>query len=139
MAERLIDQIGGEQVLRALVARFYDVIEEHPRGARIVQLHKRGHGMAHARAEQFNFLSGFMGGRRYYDEKHGHMDVKLMHAHVPVSAEDAENWLLCMDQALDDLGLEGVAVERLRMTLRRVALMLINDLGDWGEAPETEA
>jgi hemoglobin len=138
MAGRLIDQIGGEPVLRALVERFYDVIEEHPRGSQIVKLHKRGHGMVHARAEQFNFLSGFMGGRRYYDEKHGHMDVKLMHAHVPVSAEDAENWLLCLDQALGDLGLEGPAVERLRMSLRRVALVLINDLGDWGEAPTGE-
>ncbi|MFW8633506.1 group II truncated hemoglobin [Cribrihabitans pelagius] len=134
MAERLIEQIGGEAVLYALVERFYDIVEESDTGARIAQLHKRGHGLDHARIEQFNFLSGFLGGRRYYEEKHGHMDVKRMHAHVPVTEEDAENWLKCMDQALGDLSLEGPHVERLRQVFRRVALLLVNDLGEWGEA-----
>jgi hemoglobin len=133
MVEKLIDQIGGEEVLRRLVERFYDIVEEAPEGAQIVKLHKRGHGMDHARIEQFNFLSGFMGGRKYYQEKHGHMDVKLMHEHVPVTTEDAENWLACMDRALSDLELAGPAVERLRLVFRRVALMLVNDLGEWGE------
>ncbi|MFW8594073.1 group II truncated hemoglobin [Cribrihabitans neustonicus] len=134
MAERLIDQIGGEAVLRALVERFYDIVEESAAGARIARLHQRGHGLAHARIEQFNFLSGFLGGRRYYAEKHGHMDVKSMHAHVPVTAEDAENWLKCMDQALTDIALQGPHAERLRQVFRRVALLLVNDLGEWGEA-----
>ncbi|WP_264479730.1 globin family protein [Roseobacter weihaiensis] len=35
-----------------------------------------------------------MGGRRYYAERHGHMDVKLIHAHVPIRREDAE---ICHD------------------------------------------
>ncbi|UWQ91864.1 group II truncated hemoglobin [Aliisedimentitalea scapharcae] len=133
MVRKLIDEIGGEETLRALVEHFYDLVEENPEGAQIVKLHKRGHGMGHARVEQFNFLSGFMGGRKYYQEKHGHMDVKLMHEHVPITTEDAENWLKCMDQALLDLKLAGPGVERLRAVFRRVALMLVNDLAEWGE------
>lgn len=133
MTPRLIEQIGGEEVVRTLVERFYDIVEESPEGAQIVKLHKRGHGMSHARAEQFNFLSGFMGGRQYYKEKHGHADVKFMHEHVPITEEDAENWLKCMDQALTDLDLSGPAIERLRSVFRRVALMLVNDLDEWGE------
>jgi hemoglobin len=74
-----------------------------------------------------------MGGRKYYQEKHGHMDVKLMHEHVPITTEDAENWLTCMDRALEDLNLTGPGVERLRAVFRRVALMLVNDLAEWGE------
>ncbi len=133
MVRKLIDEIGGEDVLRNLVEHFYDLVEENPEGSQIVKLHKRGHGMGHARVEQFNFLSGFMGGRKYYQEKHGHMDVKLMHEHVPITTEDAENWLTCMDQALVDLKLTGPGVERLRAVFRRVALMLVNDLAEWGE------
>lgn len=136
MVEKLIDQIGGEAVLRALVERFYDIIEETGAGAQIVKLHKRGHGMGHARTEQFNFLSGFTGGRNYYLEKYGHMDVKLMHEHVPITHQDAENWLSCMDQALAELQLTGAHIERLRRVFRRVALLLVNNLADWGENQE---
>jgi len=89
--------------------------------------------MGHARIEQFNFLSGFMGGRNYYLEKYGHMDVKMMHEHVPITQQDAENWLSCMDQALAELQLTGVHIERLRRVFRRVALLLVNNLADWGE------
>lgn len=124
----LLDRIGGETVLRELVTRFYDLIETHPRGRNILRLHFRGHGVPHAREEQFNFLVGFLGGRRYYLEKHGHMDVRHMHAHVPISAVDAEDWLALMDKAIDDTLLSGPHVEKMRSAFRRVALVLINDL-----------
>ncbi len=128
----ILDQLGGEAALRALVNRFYDLVETDPRGAAILKLHFRGHGLAHVREEQFNFLSGFLGGRRYFLEKHGHMDVKLMHAHVPIREKDAEDWLDLMDQAIADEGHSGPHAERMRATFRRVAHMLVNDLGEWG-------
>jgi hemoglobin len=88
----------------------------------------------HARTEQFNFLSGFLGGRPYYKEKHGHIDVKLMHAHVPIRQVDADNWMICMNKALDDEGHEGLHVNKLRAVFQRVATVLINDVADWEEA-----
>ncbi len=134
MTKTVLDQIGGEDKLRDLVESFYDVIESHPKGAGIRKLHFRGQGVPHARVEQFNFLTGFLGGRRHYEEKHGHMDVRLMHAHVPISLVEAENWLDCMDIALERVGLSGPAIDRLRVVFRRVALMLVNDLDEWGVA-----
>ena len=123
---RMIDEIGGEEAIKDLVERFYNIVEATPEGKNIERLHGRGHGLAHARVEQFNFLCGFFGGRQYYKEKHGHADVKLMHAHVPITTEDAENWLKCMDRTLQELGHSGGKVDRLRTTLRRVALALVN-------------
>lgn len=127
----MLDDIGGEERLRVLVETFYDLIEMLPEGSNLRRLHARGHGVGHARVEQFNFLSGFMGGRPYYKEKHGHMDVKLMHAHVPIRQVDAENWLECMRQAFDNEGHEGPHVDKLRAVFERVALILINDVADW--------
>lgn len=127
-----LDELGGEDALRAVVERFYDLIETDPRGEHLKLLHLRGQGLTHVRPEQFDFLSGFLGGPRYYADRHGHMDLRQIHAHVPISPEDAETWLELMDQALSDMGHQGAHVERMRQTFRRVALMLVNDLGDWG-------
>lgn len=126
-----LDDLGGETRLRSLVETFYDLIETLPEGSNLRRLHGRGHGVPHARAEQFDFLSGFMGGRSYYKEKHGHMDVKLIHAHVPIRLADAENWLLCMNKALDDEGHTGPHMDKLRSVFARVANILINDVPDW--------
>ena len=127
----MLDDIGGETNLRALVETFYDLVETLPEGSNLRRLHGRGHGVDHARVEQFNFLSGFMGGRPYYKEKHGHMDVKLMHAHVPIRQADADNWLICMRQALADEGHTGPHVDKLNAVFTRVATILINDVPDW--------
>ena len=134
MKQSVLDQIGGETILRKLVDEFYDLIETMPEGAKIKKMHDRGHGLEHVRLEQFNFLSGFLGGRRYYEEKFGHMNVKLMHEHVPISMEEAENWLTCMNTAFANVGLAGPEVEKLRSVLRRVALLLVNDPGSGGFA-----
>lgn len=55
-----------------------------------------------------------------------------MHAHVPIALEDAESWLALMDQAIADEGHSGPDVERMRAAFRRVALILVNDLREWG-------
>ena len=143
MSQLMIETIGGEAVLRTLVNDFYDFIEVLPEGETLRKLHLRGHGLAHVREEQFNFLSGFLGGRRYYQEKHGHMDLRRMHVHVPISVQDAEDWLTCMDRALEKNGLAGPEIERLRATFRRICMMLVNDLREWGvpagEGPDSAA
>lgn len=121
-----LDQIGGEPGLTRLVHRFYDLVETDPRGATILGLHFQGHGLSHVREEQVNFLSGFLGGRRHYLEKHGHMDLRLLHAHVPIRPQDAEDWLALMDQALADCGHTGPGIDRIRAALRRAATALVN-------------
>lgn len=136
MVKSTLEELGGEPALRKLVDHFYDLIETDPRGENLMRLHFRGHGLAHVREEQFAFLSGFLGGRRYYEEKHGSMEVRLMHAHVPISLEDAESWLTLMDQAISDLGHTGAHVDKMRAAFRRVAMILVNDLREWGQTAE---
>ncbi len=119
--------MGGEDAVQRLVETFYDLIETLPEGENIKRLHARGHGVPHARIEQFNFLCAFLGGRRHYYEKHGHMDVKLIHAHVPITQEDAQNWLLCMETALDQCAYKNPLKEQLMTAFERVAVALINE------------
>lgn len=120
------DQIGGEAPLRELVRRFYDLVETDPRGAVLLGQHLRGHGIAHVREEQFAFLSGFFGGPRLFAERHGHMNLRELHAHLPIRPQDAQSWMDLMDQAIVDAGLSGGPVERARPALRRAAFLLVN-------------
>ena len=122
----MIDQIGGEAGVEALVGRFYDLIESLPQGARIMEMHQQGHGLSHVRPEQFDFLCGFFGGRRYYMEKHGHMNLREIHAHVDIRSEDAENWLAVMDKAMTDQAVGPPMHGQIMATFRRAALMLVN-------------
>lgn len=122
----VIEDIGGEPTVKALVERFYDIIETAPEGANILNMHFQGHGLAHVRLEQFDFLCGFFGGRRYYSERHGHMNLRELHAHVPIRMQDAEDWLRCMSRAMDDTNIQGPARARIEATFDRAARMLVN-------------
>ena len=124
--EPMIDRIGGEPQVRLLVNHFYDLIETLPQGKAIMEMHQKGHGLAHVRPEQFNFLCGFFGGRRYYHELHGHMNLREIHAHVEIRQQDAEDWLAVMDRAMVETGVAEKERGEIMATFRRAALMLVN-------------
>ena len=124
--EPMIDRIGGEPQVQQLVNHFYDLIETLPQGAAIMAMHQRGHGLSHVRPEQFNFLCGFFGGRRYYHERHGHMNLREIHAHVAITRQDAEDWLAVMDRAMGETGVADRERAEIMATFRRAALMLVN-------------
>jgi hemoglobin len=124
--EPMIDRLGGEGQVQLLVNRFYDLIETLPQGAAIMAMHQKGHGLSHVRPEQFNFLCGFFGGRRYYHERHGHMNLREIHAHVEISRQDAEDWLAVMERAMVDTQVPDRERVEIMATFRRAALMLVN-------------
>ena len=122
----VIEKIGGEAAVRALVEQFYDLIETVPEGRQILHLHFRGHGISHVRSAQFEFLCGFFGGRRDYMERPGALSLKDMHAHVPIRPEDAEDWLTCMGRALQDIGITEPVQGQIFAAFQRAARALIN-------------
>jgi hemoglobin len=122
----LYDLAGGADGVRQLVEIFYDIVETAPEGAPLHILHMRGHGVAHARIEQFDFLSGFFGGPRLYLERHGHSNVRTMHAHVEINAEARDAWISCMSMAIDKVGLTPEVKAQMMEPFRRVAQILVN-------------
>ncbi|MDX5351368.1 MAG: group II truncated hemoglobin [Paracoccaceae bacterium] len=124
--EPMIDRIGGEAKVHQLVNHFYDLIETLPQGRTIMEMHLKGHGLAHVRPEQFDFLCGFFGGRRYYHEHHGHMNLREIHAQVEIRLQDAEDWLAVMDRAMAETDVPQKERAEIMATFRRAALMLVN-------------
>ena len=124
--EPMIDRIGGEEKVHHLVDHFYDLIETLPQGKAIMEMHLKGHGLSHVRPAQFEFLCGFFGGRRYYHERHGHMNLREIHAHVEIRTQDAEDWLAVMDLAMKDTAVPAEQAAQIMAAFRRAALSLVN-------------
>ncbi len=122
----LYDLVGGEAVVLNLVKVFYDIVETESFAHKLLLLHLRGNGVPHSRVEQFNFLSGFLGGPKLYVEKHGHSNIRTMHEHVEINVESKDIWLTCMSMAIDQIGLEATTKSKLMRNFTAAAERLVN-------------
>ena len=106
------EQIGGEDRVRALVERFYDLMELEPRYALLRAVH--GDDLVRARQHLFWFLCGWLGGPQHYVERFGHPKLRARHMPFSIGVVERDQWLACMDQAMGETGVP----ERLREGLR---------------------
>ena len=106
-------RIGGEPVVRQLVRRFYELMDTLPEAYGIRKLHAAD--LASAEEKLFMFLCGWLGGPQLYVAKHGHPMLRARHMPFPIGSDEAEQWMLCMRQALH----EHIADESLREALEK--------------------
>jgi hemoglobin len=106
------EALGGEPAVRALVDRFYDLMDTLPEAAVIRAMHPAD--LAESRQKLFEFLTGWLGGPPIYVEKRGHPRLRMRHMPFAVDEAARDAWLLCMNQAIDEL----VADERVALQLR---------------------
>lgn len=95
---------GGEDAIRRLVDRFYALMDENPDFYGIRKLHPKD--LAGSREKLFLFLSGWTGGPNLYIEKHGHPMLRRRHMPFPIGESERDQWMACMRQAMDDVGLD---------------------------------
>ena len=69
--------IGGEANIKALVERFYDLMDLEPAYAVLRAAH--GSTLDVARQRLFWFLCGWMGGPQHYTERFGHPKLRMRH------------------------------------------------------------
>lgn len=105
LAETPYARVGGDAGVRALVERFYDLMEMEPAFAAVRAVHAPS--LASAREKLYLFLSGWLGGPPLYVEKHGHPKLRARHLPFAIGIAERDQWLACMRQALADNGVEG--------------------------------
>lgn len=103
------ERIGGEAKVRALVRRFYQLMDELPEAYGIRKLHAED--LQGATDKLFKFLSGWMGGPQLYVEQYGHPMLRGRHLPFSIGASERDQWLLCMNQALNEV-VEDAALRR---------------------------
>ena len=113
-------RIGGETHVRELVQRFYDHMDELPETYGIRKLHAED--LSGSRQKLFDFLTGWMGGPQLYTDKYGHPMLRRRHLHFAIGESERDQWMHCMQLALDEV----VADEKLRAELYQ-AFMKVAD------------
>jgi len=93
-------RIGGDAVIRALVDRFYGLMDELPEAYAARKIHPAD--LSESGIKLFDFLSGWLGGPQHYIEKHGHPMLRRRHLPYAIGPEERDQWLLCMKQALEE-------------------------------------
>lgn len=122
--QSLYHLLGGETGVRSLVDRFYDVMDSSPEAERIRSFHARS--LKQSREKLFLFLSGWSGGPPLYMEKFGHPRLRMRHMPFPIGAAERDQWLWCMNKALDESGLEPHLIELLKTRFAEVADFMRN-------------
>jgi hemoglobin len=103
--------MGGEIVLRRLVDRFYDLMDDDPDYFGIRKLHTME--LSNSRQKLFMFLSGWTGGPSLYIEKYGEPRLRSRHLPFSIGVVERDQWLSCMNRAMEETGLG----EQLRISL----------------------
>jgi hemoglobin len=120
----LYDLIGGEAKLRALVDRFYDLMDISPEAKDIRAYHAKS--LVQSREKLFMFLSGWSGGPGLYMEKYGHPRLRMRHAPFAIGERERDQWLWCMNKALDESDLLPGVKEHLKTRFAEVADFMRN-------------
>ena len=95
--------IGGEANVKALVDRFYDLMDLEPGYSALRAAHPGP--LDNARQRLFWFLCGWLGGPQHYTERVGQPMLKMRHMPQqtgggPIGIKERDQWLACMDQAM---------------------------------------
>jgi hemoglobin len=105
------DRVGGETEVRALVDRFYDLMDLDPAYREVRQLHPES--LDGSRDKFFWFLCGWLGGPQHYTERFGHPMLRARHLPYRIGVRERDQWLACMRQAMAEQALEPALAQRL--------------------------
>ena len=111
--------VGGDARVRALVDRFYDLMDLEPAYRELRAAH--GSTLDEARDKVRWFLSGWLGGPDLYIERFGHPRLRMRHMPFSIGILERDQWVACMHQAMTEVQLDPALIERLTESFMRTA------------------
>ena len=97
--------LGGVDGVRALVDRFYDLMDLEADFAGLRALHPPTRDGS--RDKLAWFLTGWLGGPDLYIERFGHPMLRARHLPYPIGVAERDQWLACMGLAMAEIGPAG--------------------------------
>lgn len=118
------ERMGGETAVRALVDRFYDLMDEDSQVAVLRDMHARS--LRVSRDKLYKFLCGWLGGPDYYVREYGHPRLRRRHMPFSIGESERDQWMKCMNRALDEQLDDVMLREQLKSSLYKVADFMRN-------------
>lgn len=116
--------IGGEAAILSLVERFYFFMDSLPEASGIRVMHAADLSAAHDKL--FKFLSGWLGGPDLFIQEYGHPRLRQRHIAFAIDDVARNQWMLCMNKALNEITMDANFRENLSQTLQQLATHMIN-------------
>lgn len=118
-ATRTPYEILGEDGIRELTNTFYDIMDRLPEAASLRAMHAED--LAPMKEKLAEYLIGWMGGPPLYAQKYGSVCMTTPHEPYHIGPEERDQWLLCMNRALEETGASAELVDMLKIPLFRIA------------------
>src|SRR6478736_5173809 len=115
----------GEENLRLLVDRFYDLVFDNEQISHLFKTDK-----SEIKEKQRLFLTQFLGGPALYSERFGHPQLRARHLPHPITEHHAVAWLSCMSAAVTSLPIEEALKEELFKRFIPTAMFMVNTEGN---------
>ena len=112
-------QLLGADGIRELSSAFYDIMDTLPEAAGVRAMHARD--LAPMKEKLAEYLIGWMGGPPLYANKYGTVCMTTPHEPYHIGPAERDQWLLCMDRALERTGASEEVVAMLKVPLQRIA------------------
>ena len=113
------EQMGGDKTVRQLVVRFYDLMDTDSNASEIRKMHPKD--LSGSIDKLYKFLSGWLGGPQLYINEFGHPRLRARHLPFPIEDLARDQWLMCMFQAMDDVGLDDKLQFQLKQAFTQTA------------------
>lgn len=120
-------QILGEDGIQRLCDTFYDIMDTLPEAAPLRAMHAAD--LSPMKVKLAEYLTGWMGGPPRYADKYGTVCMTEPHEPYHIGPAERDQWLMCMDQALQQIGASDELMDMLKIPLFRIADAVRNKSG----------
>ena len=109
----------GADGVRRLADALYDAMDALPQAQSVRAMH--GSDLSQIRQKLFEYLSGWLGGPHLYQQKYGTVCLHKPHEGYAIGEAERDQWLLCMQTALENIGASDELKQMLREPMFRIA------------------
>jgi hemoglobin len=108
----LYEKLGSLSVVNSLANEFYDVMDRDPKAKELRGIHPKNLHMS--KNTLYRFLSHWSGGPEIFNAEYTNSTwLELRHRHVDLQVQHQQQWLYCMQTAMNNLELDERLVQEL--------------------------
>lgn len=118
------ERIGGAPAVRALVDRFYDLVEKEPAYQRLRTLH--ADDLSPMRQSLSAFLGFWLGGPQAWRPVNGGGCVMSLHGHLLIDVDHAQLWMAAMSRAIAENKVDPALAKAMNEAMARMCAAMVN-------------